>query len=758
MTFTNACAPGRKKSVILLDPDEPMDENEAAGWRAIHDTLLATGAELSAPTSFRCTICKEEQPTTIYRCQDCGPTATFCKECLYQHHNNSLHLPEIWKNSCFQPVLDKVCLGRRDAHTCTTGSSPRTVKVFDESGRPRVIDVDFCPCEPEPCTLLRLGLWAASTEAPATAFSVSLLEWLVVLSLECHISVEGFCNAVRWKNNLSLEESSDSTSTSKEHCNTSVHSWMKEHAVQYALSYAEPHHGTRMFADDDTVQDFMSTYSDATKPSEDCSNFQAGSRLRSKNKQTKLDVSGVFGAACRHEVPLLFVNMTHGERLGYPVFVLQRLVQQAQGNNLQLQIIYDIACVLKAHLSDPILYSPRRMEGFGLTDGEGMERLWSYLRPFFRVTKEMTPSHRLDLLTDATLHYARRKSTDIESSICSRWDKAEKAFTQAQEELSQIISQAPVDVSEDDIKMWCAEEKTFYQQKHAPTSTAGFPKWKKEYVTELTEYYTLREELGNEDQEEDLATSRLLLRGMKEKLVAIEKKHNIGQRWKPSTGEYKRVLKELDEEQRTLLLNKARTAAGEMCFLLTLKGKYPDGQAIAVRLSRQLKTISGKLDKTCEQYNSIPWAPQHSKFPPSLNPTEARRPDWEGREGIPGSLQRSAIDALNQRQRAEEEKGMLKEEMTELMRHLLQEHAKAKQALWGINSMGQQSLLITHLVSLEKRLQILVILFRNHLPEVPELPLEYSSHVSMPVDYWHEELDPALEHTEDLHGEHDENS
>ncbi|XP_078679490.1 uncharacterized protein LOC144915119, partial [Branchiostoma floridae x Branchiostoma belcheri] len=327
--------------------------DEAAGWRAIHDTLLATGAELSAPTSFRCTICKEEQPTTIYRCQDCGPTATFCKECLYQHHNNSLHLPEIWKNSCFQPVLDKVCLGRRDAHTCTTGSSPRTVKVFDESGRPRVIDVDFCPCEPEPCTLLRLGLWAASTEAPATAFSVSLLEWLVVLSLECHTSVEGFCNAVRWKNNLSLEEVNSlyrslvgvpisefrqyvyKQRTLQHVCSqldegTCCPVCPKSNGKQVILldgnfglvrksssgtSYAEPHHGTRMFADDDTVQDFMSTYSDATKPSEDCSNFQAGSRLRSKNKQTKLDVSGVFGAACRHEVPLLFVNMTHGESI-----------------------------------------------------------------------------------------------------------------------------------------------------------------------------------------------------------------------------------------------------------------------------------------------------------------------------------------------------------------------------------------------------------------------------------------------------------
>ncbi|KAJ8381210.1 hypothetical protein SKAU_G00019880 [Synaphobranchus kaupii] len=61
-----------------------------------------------------------------------------------------------------------------------------------------------------------------------------------------------------------------------------------------------------------------------------------------------------------------------------------------------------------------IKYSIRPLEGFGTTDGEGMERLWSYLRTFSRMTKEMTPSHRLDLLTDGFLHYGRRKSTDIE--------------------------------------------------------------------------------------------------------------------------------------------------------------------------------------------------------------------------------------------------------------------------------------------------------------------------------------------------------
>ncbi len=55
-----------------------------------------------------------------------------------------------------------------------------------------------------------------------------------------------------------------------------------------------------------------------------------------------------------------------------------------------------------------VAYSPRRVAGFGLTDGEGIERLWSYLRKFCYMTKEMTASNRTDLLTEALLHYARR--------------------------------------------------------------------------------------------------------------------------------------------------------------------------------------------------------------------------------------------------------------------------------------------------------------------------------------------------------------
>ena len=49
------------------------------------------------------------------------------------------------------------------------------------------------------------------------------------------------------------------------------------------------------------------------------------------------------------------------------------------------------------------------MPGFGLSDGEGIERLWSYLRKFSRITKEMTPVHRDSLLCEALAYHRCKK-------------------------------------------------------------------------------------------------------------------------------------------------------------------------------------------------------------------------------------------------------------------------------------------------------------------------------------------------------------
>ena len=70
-----------------------------------------------------------------------------------------------------------------------------------------------------------------------------------------------------------------------------------------------------------------------------------------------------------------------------------------------------LACECNYRLQ--IQFRLRNLEGFRLSNGEGMERMWSYLRRFSRMTKEMRPSHRIDVLTDALVYYAQKSISSI---------------------------------------------------------------------------------------------------------------------------------------------------------------------------------------------------------------------------------------------------------------------------------------------------------------------------------------------------------
>ncbi|KAK6304131.1 hypothetical protein J4Q44_G00247170 [Coregonus suidteri] len=61
-----------------------------------------------------------------------------------------------------------------------------------------------------------------------------------------------------------------------------------------------------------------------------------------------------------------------------------------------------------------------------------MERLWSYLRKCGKITKEMTPSHRVDTLTDA-LNYAARVREKQAPAIQLCRQKVLKEETEAKE-------------------------------------------------------------------------------------------------------------------------------------------------------------------------------------------------------------------------------------------------------------------------------------------------------------------------------------
>ena len=60
-------------------------------------------------------------------------------------------------------------------------------------------------------------------------------------------------------------------------------------------------------------------------------------------------------------------------------------------------------------------YSPWNRIGFGLCDGENLERLCSFVGKFCNMTKEMSSSNRIDTLTDALYYYAENKINKLGS-------------------------------------------------------------------------------------------------------------------------------------------------------------------------------------------------------------------------------------------------------------------------------------------------------------------------------------------------------
>ncbi|KAK2831180.1 hypothetical protein Q7C36_016266 [Tachysurus vachellii] len=501
--------------------------------------MLKVSFECSAPITTQCVVCLEKHAD--YRCIECSTTAVFCEACLKRTHRNSLHLPDKWNNAYYEPSSLGLFLYLPEGHNTHTVYT-KDMKVIVSTGRLCTVTVDMCACEPETCTLLRYGLWPATADKPQTAFSIPLLELFVCLSLECQVSVEGFCNTLRWKNNLTLAEVSQFTEADGDMIVTLDANFGLVRKQSSGTSAVEPLHGTRMFVDEKDVEDYLLSHLDSSKP---------------------------------HEIK----------------------------------------------------YSTRRLDGFGLTDGEGMERLWSFLRRFARVTKEMTPSHRLDLLTDALLHYGRRKSTDLrfiknvfsEVQLLQRLDKAEKISILAQEDISSVIREAP-----------------------------------------------------GEDGKSLIQTSSLLLK-----------------MWT------------------------ARTESRERAVLLHLKRKYPDGQGIAIRLSKQVASSNKRLRQAIKEYNSIQWPPQMSIFPATIDFQEACDPSWHvyfcfddtiEEDNVSRSLKRRGIDALHMKTRAAEEKRMLYQEMKSVTEHLHQQQPF--------------SALIQRLHQLERKRLQAIVMFHPHVPDI----------------------------------------
>lgn len=145
--------------------------------------------------------------------------------------------------------------------------------------------------------------------------------------------------------------------------------------------------------------------------------FVAADEKREKASTRFFVDTGVMALVCHHDRVLWLVNMTSaGEKQHYALTLVKRLFEHLPPD-MMVGLLYDIGCQLErscrkwGFLDDSILsrinfgisvfhayghqwpcqivYHPRKCTGFGLSDGEGCERLWSALKhliPVLRVS------------------------------------------------------------------------------------------------------------------------------------------------------------------------------------------------------------------------------------------------------------------------------------------------------------------------------------------------------------------------------------
>ncbi|KAJ7466743.1 hypothetical protein B0H11DRAFT_1733128 [Mycena galericulata] len=153
------------------------------------------------------------------------------------------------------------------------------------------------------------------------------------------------------------------------------------------------------------------------------SSWEAANEKKKKADPQRYDAAGVFAITCRHSQVLFLCNIdTPGEQQQYIIAGLE-VVQDHLPPEATILQTYDVGCLtdnscnlfplltpgLRVRVAFAInvmhayghqwvcqlIYNPRMRRGCGLTDGEGVERVWSRIRKLIPLTRNQWNSRRI---------------------------------------------------------------------------------------------------------------------------------------------------------------------------------------------------------------------------------------------------------------------------------------------------------------------------------------------------------------------------
>ncbi|KAG1857793.1 hypothetical protein F4604DRAFT_1931288 [Suillus subluteus] len=175
---------------------------------------------------------------------------------------------------------------------------------------------------------------------------------------------------------------------------------------------------------------------------------------------------GIVALLCRHDCVLWLVNMTSaGEKQYYALALIKKLFEHLLPT-MTIGILYDIACqlersCLKYQLLEQgvlsciifsisvfhmyghqwpcqLIYHPRKCEGFGLSDGERCERLWSALKMLIPPLRVSGYHQHLFVLNAQVRHLDGKNLDTFGEWLSRRWTLCQTKKSSAEHALQQL--------------------------------------------------------------------------------------------------------------------------------------------------------------------------------------------------------------------------------------------------------------------------------------------------------------------------------
>ncbi|KAH9812739.1 hypothetical protein DFH28DRAFT_1129505 [Melampsora americana] len=220
-------------------------------------------------------------------------------------------------------------------------------------------------------------------------------------------------------------------------------------------------------------------------PKHTCSEqHTAANDVRGKSHWSGCDDTGLLGMACRHDHVLQFINIVQsGEKSYYALALIEWILgliaegeRKGQADKLgatsfqrdlfaverQLNRLKFGTSVFHAYVHEwgcQLTYNPRLNEGWGLSDGEGLERIWSFLSPLVRPNRYATSEHRLDNLNLRALHHNETMKFNAASSMTTRLKDVHQRLDKANNCLAKIQAQHPTHTLEYTKAQWTRQRE-----------------------------------------------------------------------------------------------------------------------------------------------------------------------------------------------------------------------------------------------------------------------------------------------------------